>query len=96
MRTNQRKRFITLALVAVFTVAFGAGSEASAARLKTYSGKSSYPRPQATPTSGEPDQTNGIPAPPKLEKLAMQRSGSGIDLTFKQWVSTWGRITLKR
>ena len=95
MRTNHTHRLITLALVAVFTVALGAGSDASAARLK-YNGKNSYPRPTATPTSGEPDQTNGAPPPPKVEKLAMQRSGSGIDLTFKQWVATWGRITLKR
>ena len=96
MRTNYTKRLIKLALVAVFTVALGAGSEVSAARLKPYNGKNSYPKPTATPTSGEPDQTNGAPPPPKVEKLAMQRSGSGIDLTFKQWVATWGRITLKR
>lgn len=96
MRTNHTKRFITLALVAVFTVALGAGSDVSAARLKLYSGKHSYPKPTATPTSGEPDQTNGTPPPPKVDKLSLRRSGSGIDLTFKQWVATWGRITLKR
>jgi hypothetical protein len=98
MRTNQNRWFITLALVATFIVALGAGSEAVAGHKNAARGTTSPPRPSVGPCSGEPDvgQT-GIPSPPKLGTTVMRRpvSGEGT-LTFQQWMALWARQFLKR
>ena len=98
MRTKLHSRFITLALVVTFLVALGAGSEAAAARHKQYDrGAAPRPRPMVGPSSGEPDQTNGLPAPPKMGQTAIQRNEPVVGvLNFHQWMVAWAQLHLKR
>ncbi|MEO5987725.1 MAG: hypothetical protein ABIU54_10340 [Candidatus Eisenbacteria bacterium] len=98
MRTKHHSRFITLALVVTFMVALGAGSEAAAARQTKYDRVSApRPRPSVGPYSGEPDQTNGLPAPPKVGQTASQRVVPVYGgLTMHQWMLVWALQYLKR
>lgn len=98
MRTNHHSRFITLALVVTFVVALGAGTEAAAARQKQYDrGTAPRPRPLVGPTAGEPDQTNGLPAPPKVGQTAIQRVEPVYGgLTLHQWMMVWAQQYLRR
>ncbi len=98
MRKDHNRSLITLALAVTLLVTLGAGSEAAAARQKSYDRIGApRPRPMAGPSSGEPDQTNGAPAPPKVDRMGRQYVGSGQGgLMFHQWMMVWARTYLKR